>query len=62
MTERYPLHYNEVALHFIRRFENLADDILDRVNAYDRLPNNIDIDPNYPGEHEIEVLSSDGEN
>ena len=61
MTQRYPFHYNEVADHFIRRFENLANDCFDRVDAYDRLPNNIDIDPNFPDEHEVFFPASDGE-
>lgn len=59
MVERYPLHYNETANHFERRFTNLANDIADRVEAYLRLPDNIDIDPNFPGENEVLASDSD---
>ena len=61
MTETFPDHYNEVADHFIRRFESLANDIFDRVDAYNALPHNVDIDPNYPNENEI-AAGSDGIN
>ena len=59
MTGAYPYHYNDVAEHFIRRFNNLANDIFDRIDAYERRPDSIDLDPNFPDENEIQFAHAE---
>ena len=61
MCERWPEHYNEIAINFKRRFENLSNDIYDRVQEYESNPNAIDIDPDNDEPDDGDVFGSDGE-
>ena len=61
LTEDYPTHYNEVALHFKRRFENLKEDIFHRVEVYENHPHAVEFDPNNQHEDDDIVFGSDGE-
>lgn len=47
IMENWPTHYNDVCQHFINRFDNLQNDLYDRIEQYRRQPLAIDLDPNY---------------
>lgn len=53
IIDTWPTHYTENDEHFIRRFNNLADDIAERIVQYRARPDCIDIDPRYPHENEL---------
>ena len=62
LTEEYPTHYNEVAFHFKRRFDNLKEDIFHRVEVYEIHPNMVEIDPSSNQLDDDDIISgSDGE-